>query len=76
MLYCIFVSFRDEIKKIDNNFESCSHAERLFHDVHDNYMRYQYLTRYLGDPQNKKQKYEFFKTSPMNHVMILSTFYF
>ena len=57
-------------------FKSCFYSEPFFHDVYDNHMRYQYLTKHLSDAQNKKQQYEFFKKSPMYHVMTLSTFYF
>ena len=57
-------------------FKSCFHSEPFFHDVHDKHMRSQYLTKHLGDAQNKKQKNESFKKSPMYHVLTLLTFYF
>ena len=30
-------------------FKIAIHSERFFHDLHDNHMRHQYLTKHLGD---------------------------
>ena len=61
---------------LQNSVLLCARSEPLFHDVDDNHMRCQYLTKHLDDARNKKQKYESFKKSPMYLVMTLLTFNF
>ena len=59
-------------------FKICIYSETFFHDLLDNHMQYQCLTKHSGDAQNKKQKYitSLSKKSPMYHVMILLIFHF